>query len=253
LKKIIYIELNYKKYIENIKYYFENQYKEIIFKQRNEVRSVYFNSEDKEFVVKKFKVPHILNRIIYKYIRDSKAESSYKNSLKLLKLNVNVPKPIGFCIEENFFIISSSYYVSENIIYEFDIRYVLENKYLKNRNQILKEFIKFSFELHNKGINHLDYSPGNIIIKVINDNHILKYKFYILDLNRVRFEVMDIEKRIGNLSKLTNNKLNNYIIINEYSKLIKKDRKYIKKIYDKYKKKEIKYLKMKKRIKEFLL
>ena len=49
---------------------------------------------------------------------------------------------------------------------------------------ILRQFIRFSYLLHQKGIEFLDNSPGNTLIK---KNEKGVYDFYLVDLNRMKF------------------------------------------------------------------
>ena len=71
--------------IINIKDYFNNKTNKTLFKKRNVIKLIEYSS--KQYVIKSFKVPHILNKIVYKYFRASKASRSYENSIKLVNLN----------------------------------------------------------------------------------------------------------------------------------------------------------------------
>ena len=80
---------------------------------------------------------------------------------------------------------------------------------------ILNEFVLFTFNLHENGINFLDHSPGNTLVKVNNS----KFLFYLVDLNRMRFEKMNFNSRIMNFRRLTNDKEVIQILSMEYAKL----------------------------------
>ena len=64
-----------------------------------------------------------------------------------------------------FGLLDESYFVSEKFDYDFTIREPLLDINFPNKNEILKIFAKFTFQLHEVGIFHFDYSPGNILIK----------------------------------------------------------------------------------------
>ena len=82
---------------------------------------------------------------------------------------------------------------------------------------ILREFTKFSFDLHQKGIEFMDHSPGNTLIKKRNEGI---YDFFLVDLNRMDFhETMDFDSRMENLSHLTPKKEMIKVMSNEYAKL----------------------------------
>ena len=73
---------NIKDFLLNIKDYFKNN-SNTIHKARNELKVIEYKGI--ETVVKAFKVPNILNQIVYAYFRDSKAKKSTQNGLKRLK------------------------------------------------------------------------------------------------------------------------------------------------------------------------
>jgi hypothetical protein len=86
-----------------------------------------------------------------------------------------------------------------------------------DHENILRQFTRFSFDLHEKGIEFLDHSPGNTLIKKTTGGN---YDFFLVDLNRMNFHVtMDFDRRMLNLSHLTPKKGMIDIMSNEYSKL----------------------------------
>src|SRR5690606_114474 len=85
---------------------------------------------------------------------------------------------------------------------------------------ILRQFIAFSYKLHEKGIEFIDNTSGNTLIKKIGDN---AYEFYLVDLNRMNFhQTMSFEKRISNLAKLTTREDILEIMADQYAKLLGK-------------------------------
>jgi len=165
---------------------------------RNAFKLVDFNHE--KMNIKSFKKPHLLNRFIYKYLRLSKAERSFIYAHKLLSLGIKTPQPIAFYIEQNLFGINRSYYLSKHFDYDFTFRELTQEQKLPNHHQIIKEFVKFTYDLHEKGIEFLDHSPGNTLIKKNASN---TYDFYLVDLNRMNFTTLDFHQRMKNLCRLT--------------------------------------------------
>ncbi|MDX4013047.1 lipopolysaccharide kinase InaA family protein [Aliarcobacter skirrowii] len=86
---------------------------------------------------------------------------------------------------------------------------------------MFKAFAQFTFDLHENGIYHLDYSPGNILIKKENDNFIFK----IVDINRMKFLNMNLDLRMKNFSKLWAKDEDLEFIAKEYAKLLNEDEK----------------------------
>ena len=75
--------------------------------------------------------------------------------------------------------------------------------------------------MHENGIEFLDHSPGNTLIKIdANQN----CKFYLIDLNRMKFhKEMNFDQRMKNLSKITPSKEMVQLISKEYAKLYQKN------------------------------
>ena len=238
------IDKNFTQLILNIKQYFNNTNK-TLFNKRNIIKLVDFN--EKKYVIKSFKIPHFINKIVYNFFRDSKAKRSYENSLKLVKLNINTPKPIGYIEFNSILFFQDSYYVSEFFDYDFEIRDIFKNKNFENRNIILEKFVKFTLDLHQKGVYHIDYSPGNVIIKKIDDN---SFEFSIIDVNRMKFIEFDLDLRMKNFSKMTFDKDDNEYMIKLYSKLINIEYYILKEKLDFYLNEQQKYLENKKKLKK---
>jgi len=199
--------------LKNIKSYFQNS-NDSIHKARNEIKIIDFEAES--LVVKSFKIPNIINKIVYTFFRDSKAKKSYENSLKIVEF---VPKPIGYVEFKKFGLINDSYFVSENFKYDFTIREPLLQADFKDKEGVFKAFARFTYKLHKDGIFHLDYSPGNILIKEENGTYIFK----IVDINRMEFKPLLLNERLKNFSKLWARDEDLKAIVKEYSKLIYAD------------------------------
>ncbi len=199
---------NTDKLLLNIRDYFINS-KESIHKARNEIKIIDYNKQ--ELVVKSFKIPNLINKIAYTFFRNSKAKKSYMNSLKIIDY---VPKPIGFVEFKKFGLIYDSYYVSENFKYDFTIRELLFDDTFRDKQLILQLFAKFTSDLHKKGIYHLDYSPGNILIKKDNDSYIFK----IVDVNRMKFINFDLDTRAKNFARIWFNDSDLKYVVSEYVK-----------------------------------
>ena len=197
----------------NIKQFFKEN-SNTIHKARNELKVI--EHENQKLVVKYFKIPHFINKIVYTFFKKSKAQKSYEYALKIKDFT---PKPIGYIEFYKFWLLDESYFVSEKFDYDFTIREPLLDINFPNKNEIFKAFAQFTFDLHENGIYHLDYSPGNILIKKENDNFIFK----IVDINRMKFLNMDLEKRAKNFSKLWAKDEDLEFIAKEYAKIYEKN------------------------------
>ncbi|MDI1303924.1 MAG: lipopolysaccharide kinase InaA family protein [bacterium] len=167
--------------------------------------------------IKSFKIPHLINKIAYKYFRKSKARRSYEYANRLIENGIGTPQPIAYA--ENFKLsgLEKSYYISEHLQTELTFReLVLQPDYPDHEN-ILRQFTRFTFDLHQKGIEFLDHSPGNTLIKKVSEGN---YHFYLVDLNRMNFhDVMDFDSRMKNFNRLTPKTEMLAVMSDEYAKL----------------------------------
>ena len=230
---------NYENFILNIKQHFHKN-SSFIHKARNEIKIISFQNQ--EYIVKSFKIPHLLNKLIYTYFKSSKAQKSYENSLKIIDFT---PKPIGYIEFTKFGLLNKSYFVSEKFDFDFTIREPLLDNNFKDKEEIFKQFAQFSFKLHQNSILHLDYSPGNILIKK-SKNH---FEFKIVDINRMKFQKLTLNDRLKSFSKLWAKDEDLSTIIKEYAKLLSEDEQKSIKIALHYSQKHKNFKNLKKKLK----
>lgn len=167
--------------------------------------------------IKSFKIPNIINRVAYKFFRKSKAKRSFEFAVRLLENGIGTPQPIAYIEDFSAFGLTNSYYISEQLTVDLTFRELVEIPDYPDADNILRQFTQFSFKLHEKGIEFLDHSPGNTLIKKTADG---RYEFYLVDLNRMNFHnTLDFEIRMKNLSHLTPKKEMVEVMSNEYAKL----------------------------------
>ncbi|MDO5089114.1 MAG: lipopolysaccharide kinase InaA family protein [Leptotrichiaceae bacterium] len=181
------------------------------------------NGQEKEINIKKFGKKNILTQFVYKFFTGSKAKRSYEFANMLLGKNIKTPKPIAYFDDyvNKETGEKRSFYISEELKYDFTCREVFWNeemtpdmkvKMSNNRNEVIRQFAEFTFDLHEKGIKFEDFSPGNVLIKRENNG---KYGFYLVDLNRMKFyEKLDFNTRMKNVSRMMEFK----IFVEEFSK-----------------------------------
>lgn len=209
--------------------------------KRNKIKIVTLNNID--YNIKNFKLPNFINQIVYKFFRKSKARRSFEYAEKLLSLQIKTPKPIAFFEYTTPLLFKKSYYISEHLAYELTYRELINIPDYPNHEEILRLFTQFTFQLHEKGINFLDHSPGNTLIRKINNG----YEFYLVDLNRMEFHEMSFDARMKNFAKLSPKEKMLEVMADEYAKCYTIKSKteimdvmgmYAKKFSERYKKKE---------------
>ena len=183
-----------------------------IHKARNELKIIELSGV--QTVVKSFKVPHLLNRIVYTFFRKSKAYKSYHNALRLQKLGISTPQPIALIEFFESGLLADSYFISEHFNYDFTIRTPLLEP-LADRDAIFTAFAAYTYGLHQAGVWHLDYSPGNILIKKTEEG----YLFSIVDINRMEFKNICPLDGCENFNKLWASDQELEIMGREYARL----------------------------------
>jgi hypothetical protein len=186
--------------------------------QRNKIKL--FDLDGKTINIKSFKIPNLINQIAYKYFRKSKARRSYEYANRLIENGIGTPQSIAYA--ENFKLLGleKSFYISEHLQAELTFRELVLQPYYPDHENILRQFTRFTFDLHQKGIEFLDHSPGNTLIKKGTEGN---YHFYLVDLNRMNFhDVMDFDSRMRNFNRLTPKTEMLAIMSDEYAKLYSK-------------------------------
>jgi len=185
--------------------------------KRNIIKTV--DLEGFNLNIKAFKIPNVINQIVYNFFRKSKAQRSFEYANKLIDLNVGTPKPIAYFEYKTLFLFRKSFYVSEHQDCDLTYRELTNNFDYPDYDNMLRAFTRFTYTLHEKGIHFLDHSPGNTLIKKNGNN----YDFYLVDLNRMNFGTLDFETRIKNFSRLTIHKSMVEIMSDEYAKCAGED------------------------------
>jgi hypothetical protein len=187
-----------------------------IHQARNVLKVIPMN--DLEVVVKAFRIPNAINQFAYAYIRKSKAYKSYFNATKLKELGVNTPEPIGFIefYRNGFF--KESYFLAKKFDYELTMAEIRDNPPV-DKKPILKAFVKFTYEIHQKGVWHVDYSGGNILIN--RDDS--AYVFSLVDINRMEFREITDYEGLENFNKFWFNEEDLTSIAKEYANLANLD------------------------------
>ena len=180
---------------------------------RNTIKVVSFG--DLLLNIKSFKPPGLLNKIIYGHFRKTKAVRSYNYANTLIEKGIGTPQPIA-CLEDSDIIgLTNSFYVSEHINADLTFRELVEEPDFIDHEQILRQFVRFTHQLHEAEILFKDHSPGNTLILKKGD----RYNFYLVDLNRMDFKNLTFQERMKNFSRLTPKKEMISVMSDEYASL----------------------------------
>lgn len=189
---------------------------ELIGSEKRNVIKV-FTVGDFSVNIKSFKKPNLLNAFIYGYIRKSKAQRSFEYAQILLNKGIGTPQPFAYYENKTVKGLEESYYFSLQQDVDLMFRNLIFEPNYPNREEIIKQSANFFFTIHNLGIEFIDNTAGNTLIKKVGDN---EYNFYLVDLNRMSFhDELSLNQRVKNIAKLTNDSYINKVFSEAYAPL----------------------------------
>lgn len=182
----------------------------VIYDGRNEIRVIVHDGL--AINVKRYKVPNIINRMAYSSIRKPKCVRAYEYAFNLREKGFETPEPIAYIVERKGGLITTSYFISiqsdyDRMFYEFGKGGV------EGREDIIRAFARYTAHLHEAGVFHKDYSPGNILFKKTDD----EVRFSLVDINRMSFAPVSLEKGCSNFARLWGQEDFFRIIAEEYA------------------------------------
>ena len=138
----------------------------------------------KEYVIKIYKRPNLCNRIAYTYFRKSKAERAYRHALQLQELGIGTPTPVAYAIKKKKGLFSTGYFISEYLPYNL-MHDAYSNLSDCEKENLTKEFMDFTIDMHSKKVLPLDFNSSNIFYHYEPEEK--RYRFALTDINRMRF------------------------------------------------------------------
>lgn len=200
----------------------------VIYSGRNQISVVDWKGQD--FAVKSFGIPWGPRQLIYGCLRASKAKRSFQNAQTLLTLGFFTPQPVGYLEMGGRYRLRRSFYVSAYATGPSGglcpLRDILLDHSWPDRTRILSDFGRYTYLLHEKGVCHRDYSPGNILVSQLFSNeksqagssNSFLYRFDLVDLNRMSFGSMSLKKRMQSFRQLWAEDSDLEIIVHAYAR-----------------------------------
>ena len=170
---------------------------EIVQDRRNTIKK--FKVNGLEINVKRYRVPIFINRIaLYFFSGKSKSlPGAYNNAFEVIKRGFETPESIAYIEEFKGGLLHYSYYISLQCPYRREIREYYQGP-LQGNEALMTAFAQFTAALHEKGVCHEDYSPGNVLIAQIDG----QYHFSLVDINRMTFKPMNLEEGCKNFRRM---------------------------------------------------
>lgn len=153
---------------------------EVIYDARNQIRVI--ETPWGTMNVKRYRRPIFINRIIYTLFRPAKAIRAFENAHRLQQFHIPTPEAVAYIIEYKMGLITDSYLITvqsplKRKLYEF------REHGIEGYEPIIQALARFTAQLHEQGIYHRDFSPGNILFDSIQG----KIQFSLVDINRMDF------------------------------------------------------------------
>lgn len=199
-------------FIESIPNVFEQE-GETIYKSRNTIKVM--NTPDGTAInVKRFHVPHGLNRLIYSWgIRKPKGERAFQYAQILKDKGIGTPEVVALIEERNFIgMLGYSYLVTLQCDYGHTL-YETGNKNFGDYRPIAKALAHFAANIHNRQVLHKDFTPGNVLWKEDEEG----LHFMIVDINRMDFGEVSVKTGLYNLRKFWGPKVFMRLLVTEYA------------------------------------
>lgn len=169
---------------------------DVIYTGRNILKR--YQIQGLDLVVKSFKIPILVNRFAYTFLRKSKACRSYEYAFEILQRGCDTPAPIAYIEEYRSGLLYRSYYVSIYDAASETVRPYVSGD-IADPGNLFKSLACYTAKLHEAGILHIDYSPGNILLGKNPDG---SYRFSLIDINRLCFKELTLDECLRNFDRL---------------------------------------------------
>lgn len=163
--------------------------------------------------IKRYAVPSWVNRVAYTFFRLPKGKRAFDYPQRLLGLGFETPEPVAYIEERREGLIAYSYFVSIQSPYPYTFC-CFGNANVAACGDVVKAFAQFTARLHDAGILHLDYSPGNILFDRLPDG----YHFSLVDINRMYFGQVGMRRGCANFARLWGQTPFFVLLAEEYAK-----------------------------------
>jgi hypothetical protein len=185
---------NFTNFFRAMPFVYKTDLGKIIYNRRNQIREIEYGGYS--FIIKSYKIPHLINRLVYGLLRPSKAKRSYEYAEMLRLKGFGSPQPVAHYSERFLGILfGRSYFVSLKSECPYTYEDVMHHR-IAHEEDVLKAIGQTTARLHNAGMIHMDYSRGNILIGIDKEG---KVNIELIDLNRIRFRKISLKEGLDNL------------------------------------------------------
>lgn len=172
----------------------------LIYEARNKVYTLADPRIGTVLNIKAYRIPNIVNRVVYGLFRPGKAKRAFNNARKLLDLGIETARPIGYIEQGRRGWYGRSYFVSEQLPDEWKL--LRDAEVRPDFESLNRALARFILGLHKLGIWMKDFSPGNILVRGGIDSG---YTFAMIDINRMEFGISNRRKLYTNFQAIYSN------------------------------------------------
>lgn len=187
----------YEPFVRDVHDHFENEGTYVYGGRRNLIKS--FEAPDgQKIVVKRYGQRNPINRLVYSAgIRKPKGLRAFEYASLLLEKGIETPDVVAYIEERRCHLLGHSYLVSMFCPFEHTL-YDLESLSTDELIPLAHALARFVANMHDHGVVHLDFSPGNILWEHSDG----EYRFSVVDINRMWFGRVDMKTGCRSFERL---------------------------------------------------
>lgn len=152
---------------------------ELIYNKRNCVKRFVVNGQT--LIVKRFKRPHLIQRLVYTFFKKTKAERAYLYAGIFRQRGFQTPHEVAFIEQQKMGLFLDSWFVSTECSDPSLLEVMNKNGFAPDA---AKKVAQLLTDLHKKGILHGDLNLSNILYHRTETGD---WQFTLIDTNRSRF------------------------------------------------------------------
>lgn len=149
--------------------------------------------------VKSYRRPSLFNRVVYTLLRKPKGERAFIYPGKMKAAGVPTPAPLAYVEERRHGLMAGSWLATVQSpltrrMYELGDRDMTD----PSHRSLIEAFARFAARMHEAGVLHLDFSPGNILFDLVDG----EWRFELVDVNRMKFGRVSVAAGCRNMARL---------------------------------------------------
>lgn len=187
---------------------------ELLYDGRNTIKS--FPTPDGSLInVKRYHKPSLFNRLVYSCgLRKPKGLRAFLYPMVLKSKGIETPEQVAYIEQRDAWgFIGYTFFAYINCPYEHNL-YELGWENNPVGHEKARALARFTARMHDQGVLHRDYSPGNILWKKDEQG----YHFALIDINRMSFGKVGIKQGCANFARLWGEKDVFKVMAHEYAR-----------------------------------